>query len=44
MKQQAQKQIPVTGKKVAEAEDVTPKGEPLGGYLHNRFARANCSQ
>jgi transcriptional regulator with XRE-family HTH domain len=34
MKQQAKKQIPVTGKKVAEAEDVTPKGEPLGEYLH----------
>jgi transcriptional regulator with XRE-family HTH domain len=33
MKQQADKQPPVTGKKVAEAQDVTPKGEPLGEYL-----------
>jgi DNA-binding XRE family transcriptional regulator len=33
MKQQAQKQIARVGKKVGEAEDITPKGEPLGEYL-----------
>jgi transcriptional regulator with XRE-family HTH domain len=33
MKQQAKKQIATHGKKLGEAEDVTPKGEPLGEYL-----------
>ena len=33
MKQQDQKRVTSTPKKVGEAEDITPKGEPLGEYI-----------